>query len=75
MAVPVLSMSWAQAGGVERARTYAKHLNATLAIIDKRREAANVSEVMNIIGDVEGKVQGCVKRERDGGREGEGRGV
>ena len=40
------------AGGVERARAYAKRLNASLAIIDKRRERANVSEVMNIIGDV-----------------------
>ncbi len=40
------------AGGVERARSYAKHLNVALAIVDKRRERANVSEVMNIIGDV-----------------------
>ncbi len=43
------------AGGVERARAYSKRLNATLAIIDKRREKSNVSEVMNIIGDVKGK--------------------
>ena len=43
------------AGGVERARAYSKRLDATLAIIDKRREKANVSEVMNIIGDVKGK--------------------
>jgi ribose-phosphate pyrophosphokinase len=43
------------AGGVERARAYSKRINATLAIIDKRREKANVSEVMNIIGDVKGK--------------------
>jgi ribose-phosphate pyrophosphokinase len=43
------------AGGVERARAYAKRLNASLAIIDKRRERANVSEVMNIIGDVKGR--------------------
>ncbi len=43
------------AGGVERARAYAKRLDASLAIIDKRREAANVSQVMNIVGDVEGK--------------------
>jgi ribose-phosphate pyrophosphokinase len=43
------------AGGVERARAFAKRLNASLAIIDKRRIAANVAEVMNIIGDVEGK--------------------
>jgi ribose-phosphate pyrophosphokinase len=42
------------AGGVERARAYAKRLDATLAIIDKRRERANVAEVMHIIGDVEG---------------------
>jgi len=43
------------AGGVERARAHAKRLDAGLAIIDKRREAANVSEVMNIIGQVDGK--------------------
>jgi ribose-phosphate pyrophosphokinase len=41
------------AGGVERARAYAKRLGATLAIIDKRRTGANQTEVMNIIGDVE----------------------
>ena len=41
------------AGGVERARAFAKRLKARLAIIDKRREAANVSQVMNIIGEVE----------------------
>ena len=39
-------------GGVVRARGLAKRLNADLAIIDKRRERAGVSEVMNIIGDV-----------------------
>ncbi|MDW7711477.1 MAG: ribose-phosphate pyrophosphokinase [Deferrisomatales bacterium] len=44
------------AGGVERARAFAKRLNAGLAIIDKRREQANVSEVMHIIGEVEGMV-------------------
>jgi len=43
------------AGGVERARAFAKRLDASLAIIDKRRERANVAEVMNIIGDVKGK--------------------
>jgi ribose-phosphate pyrophosphokinase len=43
------------AGGVERARAYAKPLQADLAIIDKRRERANLSEVMHIIGDVKGK--------------------
>ena len=46
------------AGGVERARAYAKRLDANLAIIDKRREVANVAQVMNIIGNVEGKT--CV---------------
>ena len=43
------------AGGVERARAYAKRLDASLAIIDKRRSGPNVAEVMNIIGDVNGK--------------------
>jgi ribose-phosphate pyrophosphokinase len=43
------------AGGVERARAYSKRLGGSFAIIDKRRERANVSEVMNVIGDVRGK--------------------
>jgi ribose-phosphate pyrophosphokinase len=43
------------AGGVERARAFAKRLSASLAIIDKRRERANESQVMNVIGDVKGK--------------------
>jgi ribose-phosphate pyrophosphokinase len=43
------------AGGTERARAYAKRLKSTLAIIDKRRSAPNVSEVMNLIGEVEGR--------------------
>jgi ribose-phosphate pyrophosphokinase len=42
------------AGGVERARAYAKRLDATLAIIDKRRSRANQVDEMRIIGDVEG---------------------
>ncbi|MBS0299857.1 MAG: ribose-phosphate pyrophosphokinase [Proteobacteria bacterium] len=42
-------------GGAERARAYAKRLNAGLALCDKRREKANVAEVMNIVGDVAGK--------------------
>ncbi|WP_374377889.1 ribose-phosphate pyrophosphokinase [Dongia sp.] len=42
-------------GGVVRARAFAKRLDGDLAIVDKRRERAGVSEVMNIIGDVEGK--------------------
>jgi ribose-phosphate pyrophosphokinase len=43
------------AGGVERTRAYSKRLGASLAIVDKRRERANVSEVMHVIGDVQGK--------------------
>ncbi len=43
-------------GGVVRARALAKRLNADLAIIDKRREKAGVSEVMHVIGEVDGKV-------------------
>ncbi len=42
-------------GGVVRARAVAKMLNADLAIIDKRRPKANVAEVMNVIGDIQGK--------------------
>ena len=45
-------------GGVVRTRALAKRLSADLAIIDKRRERAGMSEVMNIIGDVEGRI--CV---------------
>ncbi len=43
------------AGGVERARAFAKRMNVPLAIIDKRRDDVNVAEVMHIIGEVEGK--------------------
>lgn len=42
-------------GGVARARAFAKQLECDLAIVDKRRPKANVSEVMNIIGDIEGR--------------------
>ena len=42
-------------GGAERARAYAKRLNAGLALCDKRRERANEADVMNIVGDVKGK--------------------
>ncbi len=45
-------------GGVVRARAYAKRVGAPLAIVDKRRERAGESEVMNIIGEVEGRI--CV---------------
>jgi ribose-phosphate pyrophosphokinase len=43
-------------GGVERARAFAKRLNANVAMIDKRRIAPNVAKAMNIVGDVQGKV-------------------
>jgi ribose-phosphate pyrophosphokinase len=43
------------AGGVERARAYAKRLDATLAIVDKRRGEGNIPEVMHLIGDVKGR--------------------
>ncbi len=41
-------------GGAERARAYAKRLDAGLVLVDKRREKANVAEVMNVVGEVEG---------------------
>jgi ribose-phosphate pyrophosphokinase len=44
------------AGGVERARAFAKRLEASLAIIDKRRDAPNLAEAVNIIGDVKNKI-------------------
>jgi ribose-phosphate pyrophosphokinase len=44
------------AGGVERARELAKRMNASIAIIDKRREQANVSKVMHIVGNVKDRV-------------------
>lgn len=44
------------AGGVERARAYAKRLGSSLVIIDKRRSGPNVLEEMNVIGDIKGKV-------------------
>jgi ribose-phosphate pyrophosphokinase len=42
------------AGGVERARAYAKKMNCSLAILDKRRAGPNVAEVMNLVGEVDG---------------------
>jgi len=54
-AIPDLVVVSPDAGGVERARAYAKRLNAELAIIDKRRERANVAEVLHIIGEVKGR--------------------
>src|SRR6202045_5504591 len=52
---PHLTVVSPDAGGVERARAFAKRLNSPLAIIDKRREDANVAEVMNVVGEVEGR--------------------
>jgi ribose-phosphate pyrophosphokinase len=53
--IPNLTVVSPDAGGVERARAFAKRLNSPLAIIDKRREEANVAEVMNVVGDVSGR--------------------
>jgi ribose-phosphate pyrophosphokinase len=53
--IPNLTVVSPDAGGVERARAFAKRLNAPLAIIDKRREEANVAEVMNVVGQVESR--------------------
>lgn len=50
--LPKLTVVSPDAGGVERARSIAKRMNMPLAIIDKRREEANVAEIMNVIGDV-----------------------
>ncbi len=52
---PDLTVVSPDAGGVERARAFGKRLNSPLAIIDKRREEANVAEVMNVVGDVQGR--------------------
>ena len=53
--IPNLTVVSPDAGGVERARAFAKRLGAPLAIIDKRREEANVAEVMNVVGEVSGR--------------------
>jgi len=53
--IPNLTVVSPDAGGVERARAFAKRLNSPLAIIDKRREEANVAEVMNVVGEVAGR--------------------
>jgi ribose-phosphate pyrophosphokinase len=52
---PDLTMVAPDAGGAERARAYAKRLNAELAVIDKRRTDDGTAEVMNVIGDVSGR--------------------
>ena len=53
--IAALTVVSPDAGGVERARAFAKRLNSPLAIIDKRREEANVAEVMNVVGEVDGR--------------------
>jgi ribose-phosphate pyrophosphokinase len=53
--IPDMTVVSPDAGGVERARAFAKRLSSPLAIIDKRREEANVAEVMNVVGDVDGR--------------------
>src|SRR5919199_8488 len=53
--LPNLTVVAPDTGGAERARAYAKRLNADLALCDKRREKANVAAVMNVVGDVRGR--------------------
>src|SRR5712664_787394 len=53
--LPDLTVVAPDTGGAERARAYAKRLNAELALCDKRRERANVAEVMNVVGNVQGR--------------------
>jgi ribose-phosphate pyrophosphokinase len=53
--LPDLTVVSPDAGGVERARFFAKKLDVPLAIVDKRRTDINVTEVMNVIGDVQGR--------------------
>jgi ribose-phosphate pyrophosphokinase len=53
--LPRLTVVSPDAGGVERARAYAKRLEATLAIVDKRRESPNVAEIHHVVGEVAGR--------------------
>jgi ribose-phosphate pyrophosphokinase len=53
--LPNLTVVSPDAGGVERARFFAKKMDAALAIVDKRRVEVNVAEIMNVIGDVRGR--------------------
>ena len=53
--LPNLTVVSPDAGGVERARFFAKKMDSALAIVDKRRTEMNVTEVMNVIGDVRGR--------------------
>jgi len=55
LALPSLTVVSPDAGGVERARFFAKKVDAALAIVDKRRVEMNVAEIMHVIGDVKGR--------------------
>jgi ribose-phosphate pyrophosphokinase len=55
LGLPNLTVVSPDAGGVERARAFAKRLNAELAMVNKRRMEANVAQVMNVIGNVDGR--------------------
>src|SRR5512135_2970484 len=55
MRLPSLTVVSPDAGGVERARFFAKKMDSALAIVDKRRTDMNVAEVMHVIGDVQGR--------------------
>src|SRR5450631_1167455 len=55
LTLPNLTVVSPDAGGVERARFFAKKIDAPLAIVDKRRVEMNVAEIMNVIGDVKGR--------------------
>jgi ribose-phosphate pyrophosphokinase len=55
MALPALTVVSPDAGGVERARFFAKKMESPIAILDKRRTDVNVAEVMHVIGDVNGR--------------------
>ena len=71
--IPNLVVVSPDTGSVNRAREMANRLEAPLAIVDKRRPKANVSEVMNVIGEVQGKPGARLRRPyRYGGHAGEG---
>ena len=67
--LPNLTVVSPDAGGVERARFFAKKLDVPLAIVDKRRTDINITEVMNVIGDVEGPNVPDPRRYRRHGRD------
>ena len=70
---PKLTIVSPDAGGAERARAYAKRLDAELAIIDKRRTEDGTAEVMNVIGDVAGPhLHPAGRHHRHGGHDSEG---